>query len=287
MSTNQNFKLVIAATLVVTLSSRLDAQGPTAHAATGHGSSDVHALMLDNTTDDFLSSMSGAAGGSPITLNVKASGTGTPFGQWMAATVNGTAVKKNGSVITAQSNLQPVSGLDFSDATLSEITFPALDAGAKDAYIIAAIVQPTSSSFTTFPSNTAKLSPTRAHPLFAQDFRVTLKGLEGSAQYVSRVDAITLRLGGVCPGLTVTVGGSHAAPLIQAQQASHGERGDTQRWSGSVEILEHGTTTAAYRLQFTALRLVKLVESFGSPFFGAPQQDMYTAQFACEKVELK
>jgi hypothetical protein len=278
---------LMSALLVVTLATRAEAQDPTAHAMSGQSGNDHHVLMLDGVYGDAFLSMSGAAGGSPITVSVEALGIDTPFSQWMAGAIGGNAPPMNGSLITTDFQFRPTRALDFSNGTLSEITFPALDAGGKEPLWFAATIKPASSNFTTFPSNAAKLSQhvTRQAGISSQ-FRLNIKGMENASQHVTKIDAMTIKPGGACPTLAVTVRAAQGVQFFQAQQSTVGERRNSQRWSGTLELLDHAAATA-YRLEFTALRLVKLEESFGRAQGDEAATDIYRVEFACEKVELK
>lgn len=58
---------------------------------------------------------------------------GQPLLDWIAATLSRKYLRKNGAVITADYDGKELRRLDFMDAVLSEIRFPALDASSKDA----------------------------------------------------------------------------------------------------------------------------------------------------------
>src|SRR5215469_7026024 len=55
------------------------------------------------------------------------------FYEWIKAATDSQYERKNGQIVTCDENFRPMSALDFSNAIITEVSFPALDAASKDA----------------------------------------------------------------------------------------------------------------------------------------------------------
>src|SRR5262249_30641655 len=94
-------------------------------------------MTLDGVMAGWLQSVEGghAAGNrekyQDITLR---SGTGMSrdFYDWLADTLNGKHIRRNGAISTYDYDFKVVSTLDFANGLISEFGMPALDAASKD-----------------------------------------------------------------------------------------------------------------------------------------------------------
>ncbi len=70
---------------------------------------------------------------------------------WIASTLTGNIVRKNGAVIVGDLTNKPVYRIDFSNALITEIGFPALDASSKDPATLSLKFLPESASLNRNP----------------------------------------------------------------------------------------------------------------------------------------
>lgn len=139
-----------------------------------------------------------------------------PLFDWINATLTGRPVRKNGAIITGTFDLKEQSRLQFSNALISEITFPACDGAAKEpAYITVKIspefTQPLKGSGAVMKGDIAKAQQKLWLPA---NFGLTIDGLDCSG--VAKIDAFTIK--------------QHAS------QDSIGDRRDYQKEAGKLEI---------------------------------------------------
>jgi phage tail-like protein len=115
-----------------------------------------------------------------------------PLYDWIEATLSANVVRKNGSFTTADANLNAKTEQQFSNAIVTEVGFPALDAAAKDAAHLTVKLAP---ELTRSAKASGKLPPAAAAKAKAwtrANFRLELDGLDCS--HVKRIDAFAVQL---------------------------------------------------------------------------------------------
>jgi len=116
---------------------------------------------------------------------------------WVAATLTGTThLRKDGAIIGSDYTLSEVSRLNFYHALMSEVAFPALDSGAKDAAYLAVRMSPeyvrrVSGSRGKIGSGSGPAKGQARKQWLRNGFRLDIPGLVTSA--VTKIDAITVR----------------------------------------------------------------------------------------------
>ena len=110
---------------------------------------------------------------------------------WIAATLTMNLMKKSGALITANFDLKEHSRLQFTNALITEIGFPACEGASKDAGFLTVKLAP---EFTTPLAGKGSVVPitskTTQRWLLA-NFRLTIPGLDCSK--VSKIDAFTIK----------------------------------------------------------------------------------------------
>lgn len=108
---------------------------------------------------------------------------------WLVATLQGTAERRNGSLLTVDSYLRPVSQIDFAGALVTEVAIATMDAANKAAGFLTVKIA---------PENTRRAAPaslprtqSRTAGWLQSSFRFRIDGLDGSP--VMRVDSLAAR----------------------------------------------------------------------------------------------
>jgi phage tail-like protein len=128
-----------------------------------------------------------------ITLSVGL-GMSQPFYEWIKATLSHQYSRKSGAIITCDFNDREVSRLEWSNALITEVGFPALDAASKDTAKITIKISPESSRLTT---NRGGASPARGASSKAQktwlpsNFRLQIPNVD--CTHVNTIEAITVK----------------------------------------------------------------------------------------------
>ncbi len=112
------------------------------------------------------------------------------FYDWLSAFVHGTETGMNGNVIVTDGNLHRKSRLQFTDAFVTEVAFPALDASSQASVGLTVELLPTSSSLHT-ASGTLSATPSNQSSWHSARFVLDLTAADGSI--VSKVDAFSVR----------------------------------------------------------------------------------------------
>ena len=277
----QTSSQVLVAIGLITFAGNVEAHGRDMHVV---GSSNAYyALKLAGEAQETAASVTEAAGGSPITLKVVAGGSRSPFGRWLAEAMTESRVRRSGTVITGDAQGRPTTGIEFTDAELSEIKFGTLANGVSvqdnNALFLTVTISPSRSANRTMAANGPPLNePLRGYS--TPNARLNIEGLDEASVQHSEVKAFTIRPGEPCPALTLRVSAQFAGTFIKANSVTGAAR-EQQKWPGSLELFTPGAAVA-YHFQFTGLRLTKLEERTNTSV-----PDEYHAEFSCEKATLR
>jgi phage tail-like protein len=124
------------------------------------------------------------------------------FYDWLQQTFSGGVSRKNGAVITYDSNFNEVSRLSFFNGMVSEIGFPTVDGSSKDVAKLTIKISPEHTSNDPGNSSVGSILPNRKKPWMSGNFRLAIGGVDYDR--VGRVEAVTVSRS-VAPG---TAGGS-------------------------------------------------------------------------------
>ena len=111
--------------------------------------------------------------------------------EWIQASWAMSYARKDGSIVTGDATFQAKTELEFFQALVTETTFPALDAGSKDAGHMTVKLAP---EYTRARKASGKLTPPAARvqkKWLPANFRFELSGLDCSK--VSRIDSFTIK----------------------------------------------------------------------------------------------
>jgi hypothetical protein len=201
---------------------------------------------------------------------------GGGLGAWVSASLDLQFQRKSGAVVFADHNFVERASLNFSNALITEVGFPALDAGSKDAAKMSIKFSPETTRFLdggggkvpgiTFPK-------TR---LLASNFRLAIDGLD--CKRVTRIEPITATLvddnvtngDGVTQrqpvtwnytNLRLTLPESAAKSFIDYHQdfVIKGNSGDAQEKSGSLSYLSPDLKHELGRINFGHIGIYNLI----------------------------
>ncbi|MDP1770401.1 MAG: twin-arginine translocation signal domain-containing protein [Nitrospirota bacterium] len=118
-----------------------------------------------------------------------------PFFDWIAAELNGSHVRKNGAIITADFNRVERSRLQFNHALITEIGLPACDAASKDAGLLTVKFAP---EFTTPLAGkggnvVGAVASKQQKPWIQNNFRLRIQGLEDACKSASKIEALVFK----------------------------------------------------------------------------------------------
>lgn len=189
-------------------------------------------VVVRQGTDRFPRKQLGNLKIEPITVEVGLE-MNKPWNDWITKTLNLENVRKNGAIIEMDQNFKEVGRRTFTNAFISEIEFPACDAGAaKTPVTITVTIAPEQLKL---EGGSGKQAPSAGakgqKSLLASNYRLNIQGLEQATQRATKIEAfgfkqsIVVQQGGqskvpqVAPGpadftnLTVFVSDAYAGPM--------------------------------------------------------------------------
>jgi hypothetical protein len=191
--------------------------------------------------------------------------------QWMADTLAHKPSTKSGAIIFGDYNYKQKLRLEFDDALITGIGFPALDTQSKDAAFVTLTLQPKVTRVNTASIGTSiqGFSTKFQKHWLASNFRLKISALETACAKVNAVDALTVtqdtsggdRTGPVLtvPDLVFSVAENAAQDilnwvddfLIKSKTAKTSER------SGTLEFLDTSLKTVLFTLKLSNLGVIR------------------------------
>jgi hypothetical protein len=119
-----------------------------------------------------------------------------PFYQWIKDTTDGKHPRMDGSVLTANYDFAVTSELTFSQALITEVDFPALDAASKEAAKMTVKFSPQQTRFKQgaggkVASSSAKIDANALKRWAPSNFRITIDGVDCTR--VSKVESVSIK----------------------------------------------------------------------------------------------
>ncbi len=202
------------------------------------------------------------------------------FNDWLKATFDHNYARKNGAIVACDYNYKETSRLNFFNALITEIGFPALDAAAKDAAKMTIKFAP---EYTRRQTSTGS----SLNPQFSMDqaiqkkwlpsnFRLKIDGLDCTR--VNKIEAITVKQKVVenavgelrenekepayleIPNLVVTLAESHSKEFYDWHEnfVIKGNNSQDQEKNGTLEFLTPNLQEVLFTLDFRRLGIFKL-----------------------------
>ena len=199
-----------------------------------------------------------------------------PLLNWMTASLAMSYARKNGAIITADMDMKERSRLEFFNALISEVTFPACDASAKDPGFLTVKLSPEYTRPVAGKGNTlpAPLGGTKQQKAWLPaSFRLQIQGLEAACARINKVEPLTIKqkvadnpIGELrdyqkepasleFPNLAITLPESDAGPFFQwfDDFVVKGNTSDEKERPGFLELLSPDLKTVFLRVNFSHL----------------------------------
>ena len=200
--------------------------------------------------------------------------------QWIADAVAGRASRKNGAIVTSDYNNVAHSRLEFTNAVIQEVVFPALDAASKDAARITITIQPEATQVKAATDAGGAATPSiGAKPQkrwLPSNFRLTIPGLDCTR--VNKIEAIDIITAGAprpaegvgnparnAPGLNIA---NFKATTTEASAASwaqwlmdfvvRGDNGSQKAKTATLEYLAPDLKELLVKLEFAGVGICGL-----------------------------
>jgi hypothetical protein len=218
------------------------------------------------------------------------------FYDWIAGSLAANYMRKSGAIVGADFNGNVVSRLEFHDALITEVGFPALDATSKDAAKLSLVLSPDRTVLNRKVSGKLSVNSAKTQKKWlTSSFRLSIDGID--ATRVTKIDALTIKLPTPndcfrCEELPVPekIDFPHVVATIRepAQSvhdwfvdfAMQGNSGDSQEKGGTLEYLTPDLKTL-FTLKFRNLGIFELMPVIEA---GDALQHLVAAMY-CESME--
>jgi hypothetical protein len=214
-----------------------------------------------------------------ITINC-GTGMSKGFYEWIKASFDRKHVRHDGAIHACDYDGNIVSTLDFHHGLISEVGFPALDAGSKDAAKMTIKIAP---EYTRHKDGSGKVDPSgyslgkgEQKKWLPRNFRLTIQGL--TCTHVNKIEAITLKQKIIdhavgekrdyekecanleTPNLVVTFSEHTAKDWYNWHKefVIDGKNTQDKEKTGTLEYLTEDLGTALFKLDFHGLGIFKL-----------------------------
>lgn len=223
---------------------------------------------------------------------------------WIAATLTGNRdqARKSGAVVATDFNYNIQSTREFTDALITEVGFPALDAGSKDPAFITVKFAPSQTADKSRSGQLSAPAKQQQKQWTPANFRLDIKGLPTGK--ISKVDAITVKQTTVTddigdardyqrepgklefPNLAFTLAETDAQPWYDWFKSFvvEGNNDEEQEKNGQLTYLAPDLKTELGRLDLFNLGIFKVALDKGVA--GSDQIRRVKAELYCERIEL-
>jgi len=227
-----------------------------------------------------------------ITINF-GTGMSKGFYDWIKSSFSGQATPHSGAIAAADINFKVFQKMEFRNALITEIGFPALDAASKDAAKMTLKFQPEFTRMTKV-GGTVGAAPHVQQKWLVSNFKLTINGL--NTNYVSKVDAINVKLeyaaagetrfdqlvGINIPNMKIRIAEAHAQDFVAWHEdfVINGNNSTENEKIGSLSFLSTDLKTEFFRLDFSGLGIFALDPD---PLMRTDTIRQTTAQLYCDK----
>jgi phage tail-like protein len=200
----------------------------------------------------------------------------TALSQWIDDTLDRRPSRKSGAIVTYDTQGKEASRLSFTNALISEIGFPKLDAGSKDSARLTIKLAPELTRRSAGSGAAAPLQRAAAKKWLPANFRLTIDGLD--CTHVSKIEALSIRqaiveqaAGSVrdfetqpshleIPDVVATMPESHASDFYAWLDdfVVKGRSSETDEKNGTLEFLSSDLKHAFFTLDLRHLGIFKL-----------------------------
>jgi phage tail-like protein len=200
------------------------------------------------------------------------------FFEWIKATLNKDYARKDGAIVAADFDYNTQAVMQFSNALVTEIGFPALDAASKDAAKMTLKFKPEVTRYKHQSGRVIGNESKAEQKMFTpSNFRLTIDGLDQTTAKVSKVEAITIKQTAVSddvgdqrdytqepakidfPNLKITMAEVYADGFSQWHEdfVIKGNNGADKEKSGTLEYLDATRQKVLLSLEFKGLGIFK------------------------------
>jgi hypothetical protein len=214
-------------------------------------------------------------------------GMSVAFWELLQSALRGEATSVSGAIVGYDQSLTERRRMEFKNALITEITFPKLDAAAKEAALLTVRLAPESTRRVKAGNAKLPAPPAARQKAFTQaNFRLAVDGLPDAAKTVSKVDALTVGIQATSlevPNLVVSLAQSAAEPF-EIWHEDFVIAGNQKQRSATLDLLAPDLKQVLLSLQLSGLGIFRLaydrIDAATEKIAGV------TASMYCEQIAL-
>jgi len=202
------------------------------------------------------------------------------FYEWIQASIDHKVTRFDGAVITADFNHKEVARMNFFQALITEVGFPALDASSKDAAKMTVKFAPeyTRTVAKTGGAIKGEIGKGQQKKWLPSNFKLEIDGLTNACNHVNKIEQLTIKQKVVdhpvghlrdyqrepahieFPNLVITCAEAYADELYAWHEefVIKGNNDNSKEKTGMLQYLASDTKTALFTLEFQGLGIFKL-----------------------------
>jgi hypothetical protein len=219
--------------------------------------------------------------------------------QWLAEFLNRGRTTKDGAIVFCDYNFKEQSRLQFNNALITELAFPALDASAKDVATLTFTIQPERTRFskTSSGANVPGFGAQTPNKWLSSNFQLRIDEAETAYGRVNKIDAIVVKqppptgLGLTAPPLEIpniifTLLANDAKEVSDWFEdfVLKGNNGPDKERGGRLQFLDISKKTALFSLKLSNLGIVRIGQERSEDH--ARVTGRVPVELYCEQMEL-
>lgn len=213
-------------------------------------------------------------------ISVQCGGNMSPeFYQWIQSSMNSQSNSMNGTVLKTDMSYQVIEEKVFQNASITEITFPALDGASNEPFTFNVTFKPQHTILQPGPGSQISFPPQpHAGNLLSSNFRLNIQGLENACAFVQHIEPLVWKrsLGEAqtgsfqehnaalqpleIPDLVISLPESQAGPFAEWFQdfVIQGHTTDDQEKPGILELLAPDHQQVLFTISFGHLGIFRM-----------------------------
>lgn len=222
---------------------------------------------------------------------------------WIKDTFDHKFTRKNGAIIAADYTHREMSRLTFTNAVITEITLPALDASSKDAAKMTLKLSPETTRQTVTvgqPTVGGGFKTSAQKQWLPANFRLKIDGLDAAMSRVNKIEALTIKqkvtenpvgesrdyerepVNLEIPNLVITMAESQADSVYQWHEdfVIKGNNGDDKEKSGTLEYLTPDLKTVLFTLNMRHIGIFRAEPDSANSSIRRVKAEMYVEEMS-------
>ena len=206
---------------------------------------------------------------------------------WLSEAWTGKQKPRNGAIVSADANFNAKQRREFAQALITEVGFPASDAGSKEAAFLTVRFAPETVSSKKASGKVQAAATARTKSWLPSNFRLEIDGLD--CKKVNKIDAFTVKCAAPVdfPDLRITLAETSAQTWIDWHQSFvvAGDNSDRAEKNGKIVLLAQNLKDVLGEIRLFGLGIYRLAPQKQEA--GSEVVQHVVANLYCERMEFE